>query len=50
MATEKIKVLVVDDEETVRLLFQRLLQAAGYDTVIAADGEEAHPVTALLII
>ena len=46
MADEKIKVLVVDDEETVRLLFQRLLQAAGYDAVIAADGEEALSVIA----
>ncbi len=46
MADEKIKFLVVDDEETVRLLLQRLLQAAGYDVVIAADGEEALSVIA----
>lgn len=46
MAAEKIKILVVDDEETVRLLFQRLLQAAGHDAVTAADGEEALSVIA----
>ena len=46
MPAEKIKILVVDDEETVRLLLQRVLQAAGYDAVIAADGEEALSVIA----
>ncbi|MBW1717539.1 MAG: response regulator [Deltaproteobacteria bacterium] len=46
MTTDGIKVLVVDDEETVRILLQRVLQAAGYDAVIAADGEEALSVIA----
>lgn len=46
MTTGKIKVLVVDDEATVRVLFQRILQAAGYDAVIAADGKEALSVIA----
>jgi DNA-binding NtrC family response regulator len=41
MTTDGIKILVVDDEETVRVLFQRVLQAAGYDVVTAADGKEA---------
>ena len=41
MTTDRIKILVVDDEETVRMLFQRILQAAGYDVVTAADGKEA---------
>lgn len=41
MAVGKLKILVVDDEETVRLVFQRVLQAAGYDVTTAADGIEA---------
>jgi DNA-binding NtrC family response regulator len=46
MADKKIKVLVVDDEETVRILFQRILQTAGYDVATAADGKEALTVMA----
>ncbi len=46
MTTDGIKVLVVDDEATVRMLFQRILQAAGYDVVTAADGKEALSVIA----
>jgi len=46
MADEKIKVLVVDDEETVRILFQRILQAAGYDVATATNGKEALTVMA----
>lgn len=41
MAREQTKVLVVDDEEGVRNLLQRLLSEAGYKVVTAADGEEA---------
>jgi len=46
MADLKTKVLVVDDDETVRVLFQRILQAAGYEAVIAANGKEALSVIA----
>lgn len=46
MADGKIKVLVVDDEETIRTLFQRILQAAGYNVATAADGKEALTVMA----
>jgi DNA-binding NtrC family response regulator len=46
MADEKIKILVVDDEETVRILFQRILQNAGYNVATAADGKEALSVMA----
>ena len=35
------KILVVDDEESVRLITQRMLQFAGYAVVTAADGREA---------
>ena len=41
MSGEQEKVLVVDDEEAVRNLLQRVLNKAGYDVVTAADGEEA---------
>ena len=41
MAGEREKVLVVDDEETVRNLLQRTLEEAGYDVDTAANGEEA---------
>ena len=34
-------VLVVDDERPVRELAARMLQAAGYDTVQAVDGQDA---------
>src|SRR5262249_12054428 len=34
-------VLVADDEETVRLVAARMLQALGFRVVLAADGDEA---------
>ncbi len=46
MVDRKTKVLVVDDEETVRVLLQRILQAAGYEAIIAANGKEALSVIA----
>ncbi len=39
--SEQIKVLVVDDDEVVRLSFQRSLQAAHYNVEAAASGEDA---------
>ena len=41
MAEELGRVLVVDDEESVRNLLQRFLKEAGYDVVTAANGQEA---------
>jgi len=41
MTTERRKVLVVDDEESVRNLLRRILEDAGYEVVMAASGEEA---------
>jgi DNA-binding NtrC family response regulator len=35
------KVLVVDDEENIRMLVQEILHEAGYDVVTASDGREA---------
>lgn len=35
------RVLVVDDEATVRQAFQAALQAKGYEVVLASDGREA---------
>ena len=35
------RVLLVEDEENQRLLYQRELQADGYDVILAADGREA---------
>lgn len=34
------KILVVDDSALMRRLLQQVLQAAGYDVVCAADGQE----------
>jgi len=39
--TEEGRILVVDDEETVRDLIQRTLEEAGYNVVSAASGQEA---------
>ena len=41
MAGELVRVLVVDDEEPVRNLLQRVLKEAGYDVVTATNGQEA---------
>ena len=53
---ERTRVLLVEDEEPVRLLTKRILERAGYDVVAAADGEEAlqifgradHPIGLVL--
>jgi putative two-component system response regulator len=40
-APRRSRVLVVDDADSIRMLFQRLLTADGHDVLGAADGEEA---------
>ena len=35
------RILVVDDEETIRLLYKEELMEAGYQVELAADGQEA---------
>ncbi len=46
MAGKQVRVLVVDDEETIRNLLQRTLEETGYTVVTAANGEEAlHEVS-----
>ena len=41
MTEEQVRVLVVDDEEAVRNLLQRILEGAGYQVTTAANGKEA---------
>lgn len=41
MTTEQERILVVDDEETVRNLLQRILEETGYTVTTAANGQEA---------
>ena len=41
MAEIRERVLVVDDEETIRSLIKQIMQDAGYDVTTAANGEEA---------
>ena len=41
MAEEQVRVMVVDDEETVRSLLKVTLEEAGYFVATAANGEEA---------
>ncbi|MFC1984913.1 response regulator transcription factor [Chloroflexota bacterium] len=41
MTEEQRKILVVDDEETVRDLLQRILEESGYSIVTASNGYEA---------
>ena len=44
----KPTVLVVDDEEAVRVFVERVLREAGYTTAVAADGLEAIQVATTL--
>src|SRR5712691_5701042 len=39
--TRATRVLIVDDEESVRTFAERVLRLAGYETAVAADGPEA---------
>ena len=41
---EPITILIVDDEPTVRLIAQRVLEMRGYRILTAADGEEAAAI------
>ena len=41
METNKEKILVVDDEASIRRILETRLSMIGYDVVTAADGEEA---------
>ncbi len=41
MTEEKRKILVDDDEQTVRDFLQRALENAGYDVITAVNGQEA---------
>lgn len=41
MTVDKTTILVVDDEEYVRKLLQRILEETGYGVVAAANGREA---------
>lgn len=54
------RILVMDDEESIRRLARRLLEANGYDVVLAAEGSEAvqcyrdslqgdHPIQAVIL-
>jgi two-component system cell cycle sensor histidine kinase/response regulator CckA len=45
---DKVRILVVDDEESVRRFVERVLRDAGYETVPASDGPEAIEVAAKL--
>ncbi|MFA6000706.1 MAG: response regulator, partial [Thermoleophilia bacterium] len=41
MKTEKARVLIVDDEETVREILRRTLEQEGYSCVTAYDADNA---------
>ena len=41
MVESKTTILVVDDEENIRLLLQRILEGAGYAVIMATNGQEA---------
>jgi CheY-like chemotaxis protein len=48
MKLRSTRVLVVDDEESIRLFVCRALQGAGYDVVMAASGAEAIAMASTL--
>jgi DNA-binding NtrC family response regulator len=39
-----VRILVIDDEEPVRIVFKDILERAGYEVAVAADGEEGITV------
>jgi CheY-like chemotaxis protein/KaiC/GvpD/RAD55 family RecA-like ATPase len=41
MAEKKLKILLADDEQNIRLLGEKLLTEAGYEVVLAVNGAEA---------
>ena len=41
MDTERVRILVVDDEELIRALLSELFTAEGYEVTTAVDGEQA---------
>jgi DNA-binding response OmpR family regulator len=41
MVESKIKVLVIEDEDSIRSFIKLNLEMAGYDVIVAASGEEA---------
>jgi two-component system, NtrC family, response regulator AtoC len=41
MRTERVKLLIVDDDEEILFAFQEVFKNDGYDTVVARDGKEA---------
>ena len=41
MTEQKRRILVVDDEQTVRDFLQRVLETAGYTVITASNGQEA---------
>ena len=41
VAQDTLRVLVVDDEESIRGFAERALRGAGYEVVVAPDGPEA---------
>jgi two-component system cell cycle sensor histidine kinase/response regulator CckA len=42
-----IRVLVVDDDEGMRMFVEKVLQSAGYETRTASDGDEAIAIATL---
>ena len=41
VSEHRIRILVVDDEESLRRVTERTLRSVGYDVVVASDGAEA---------
>ena len=43
--TTEVRILVVDDEQSVREFVDRVLRDAGYTTALAADGSQALDIS-----
>lgn len=50
MPNRKPRVLIADDDMNTRIMFSDYLMHEGYETIVAADGEEALALAAVQLL